>query len=70
MAMIECAGCKMVVDEADTYFCSIGTVCFDCHAVEEFRDRAEFRRGSDTKDDGYTLSEIMKKLMGKVGEER
>ena len=52
--MIQCASCQVEVDQFDTYFSDIGTVCVECHTHEEVRDREEFRRGEDQNYDLFS----------------
>ena len=49
--MVQCAACRVEVDEFDTYFSDLGTVCEECHTNEEARDREEFHRGEDQGSD-------------------
>ena len=65
MGLIQCVACRVEVDEFDTYISDAGTVCADCHTLEESRDRAEFHRGSDGNRTPYTLSDIIEKMTGK-----
>ena len=56
--MIQCASCQVDVDQFDTYFSDIGTVCAECHTHEEARDREEFRRGEDQSHDLFSSSVV------------
>jgi len=59
MGMVKCAACGEMVTEFDTYFSDQGTVCADCHTLEEQKDRDEFRAGSenygDVRNDAITV---------------
>ena len=42
MAEVMCAGCRQKVDESDTFFGTMGTICARCHADEEAYDDWNF----------------------------